>query len=544
MIARNLVILVILCLWEGLLESASASKIVRRRGVGGSHLVKLGESRSADQWDKGEDSNATPMVALRNLISHEQASAAGSLAYSKSHPSSVSNKEKQSFKPEREVDSVSKKDMTLYVLSSNKPLHQDVKKVKNNTKSVETSSSGRLEKTLTIHHKFELHSNKTRFKSSSKSRNKPDLSVHTTGMPGGGLSLDSNRKLNLTGSYGVLKLLSKENLVRIVNSQMQRVPGLSFPSKGSRSRKRDLIDVNHRQLEPQKDQRQDMAATQAHIGFDNQTAFPYASTVTSQDLKQDQGVDARINPPSGSKLALSKGQYNLGIQNSDGGDNKGKHLVHFLSTPHSEVSLSPAKEAMLSQTEPPLTSTKHLPVYAVPETNDSPPSMLTMQPLGARLGNRAADSHRDPLTESAHTVHTELSTAQYLTDEDYKLVNSSHVLRLHPAPKWSPSAKDTEMQAVDSENGKGLVFEEAESEGEEDAPDPTEGRGPRSRSRRSWIWNQFFVIEEYAGPEPVLIGRVRKIYMFFSIYNTEAVNTYEYFMNISYSLACLFIWVI
>jgi len=31
----------------------------------------------------------------------------------------------------------------------------------------------------------------------------------------------------------------------------------------------------------------------------------------------------------------------------------------------------------------------------------------------------------------------------------------------------------------------------------------------QSRSRRSWIWNQFFVIEEYSGPEPVLIGRVR-----------------------------------
>lgn len=28
------------------------------------------------------------------------------------------------------------------------------------------------------------------------------------------------------------------------------------------------------------------------------------------------------------------------------------------------------------------------------------------------------------------------------------------------------------------------------------------------RRRRSWLWNQFFVIEEYKGPEPVLIGRV------------------------------------
>ncbi|KAK3519280.1 hypothetical protein QTP70_023116 [Hemibagrus guttatus] len=30
-----------------------------------------------------------------------------------------------------------------------------------------------------------------------------------------------------------------------------------------------------------------------------------------------------------------------------------------------------------------------------------------------------------------------------------------------------------------------------------------------SRRRRSWIWNQFFVIEEYSGPEPVLLGRLR-----------------------------------
>lgn len=38
---------------------------------------------------------------------------------------------------------------------------------------------------------------------------------------------------------------------------------------------------------------------------------------------------------------------------------------------------------------------------------------------------------------------------------------------------------------------------------------PEDGRsGPRSRCRRSWLWNQFFVIEEYRGPEPVLIGRV------------------------------------
>ncbi|XP_063310925.1 cadherin-24 [Pelobates fuscus] len=35
-----------------------------------------------------------------------------------------------------------------------------------------------------------------------------------------------------------------------------------------------------------------------------------------------------------------------------------------------------------------------------------------------------------------------------------------------------------------------------------------QGPGPPLRSKRSWVWNQFFVIEEYAGPEPVLIGRL------------------------------------
>ena len=30
------------------------------------------------------------------------------------------------------------------------------------------------------------------------------------------------------------------------------------------------------------------------------------------------------------------------------------------------------------------------------------------------------------------------------------------------------------------------------------------------RSKRGWVWNQFFVIEEYTGPDPVLVGRVSR----------------------------------
>lgn len=506
MIARNLLLLMFLSLWGGLLGGNLANKILRRRGVAGSHMARRGESKSADQWDESEDSNAMAMVTLRNLISREQLSDSG-FPYSKIV---LSTKERQSIKPKREVDSVSRKQGMPAILSSNKALNMDMKRVNNNTRSVETSSTVRLEKSF-IHHKVELHSNKTRVKSGPRSRSRPDLSVHATGMPGKGFGVDSNRKLNLTGSYGMLKLLSKENLVRIVNSQMQKVPGLGFLSKGSRSRKRDLIDVNHGQLEAQKEQRQDMAVIQPHTAFDNQTAFPYASTVTSPDLYPHQNTATHINLPTEAKPALSKEQDSLGTQGSDGRDNRSKHLVRSLSTPRSEVSFGPEKEVMISQTEPPFTTSKNLPMYVLSETNDSPPSVLTMQPLGARGGNRAAESRRDPLTESAHTAEADPGTAKFLTDEDYKLVNSSHVLRLQPAPKWSHGVKAAEFQAVDLVNGNGLVFEEAsQSEAEKEVQQSLEGKRSRSRSRRSWIWNQFFVIEEYAGPEPVLIGRVSK----------------------------------
>lgn len=33
------------------------------------------------------------------------------------------------------------------------------------------------------------------------------------------------------------------------------------------------------------------------------------------------------------------------------------------------------------------------------------------------------------------------------------------------------------------------------------------------RSRRSWVWNQFFILEEYTGDEPLYVGKVQ-IYIF------------------------------
>lgn len=479
MIARNLFFLVSLVLWEELTGGATIGKIVRRKGVGTSHLGKLVER------DASIDANALPVVTLRNLISYEQTADAGTYSYSKTLQGRATqlaaNDERKALKPKREVESVDKKEVALH--TSNKELAHEAKKAKNNTKNID-GKAGKSDKSL--HHKSELHGNRTRLMCRSRYR-----SDSGTGVPGKGLSTDSTRKLNLTGSYGVLKLLSKENLVRIVNSQMQSVPSRSAANKGGRSRKRDLIDVNHGQLEAQKVQKQDIPVAPLHSGLDNQTALQNGSPVTGPDLSRDPADGTRNNPPGEVGPDVGRGQARVGLQGP----------VRSPSTPGSEVGLSPEKEVITSQTESPLASTKHLPPRVLSATNDAPPSVLTMQPLGARGG--AADSHRDPLAESVHSAQTNLSTAQYPPDEDNKLVNSSHVLKLHPAPEWSRLAKETSTQVGSLETGDGLVFEEAEEDVERAEP-----MVPRSRSRRSWIWNQFFVIEEYAGPEPVLIGRV------------------------------------
>ncbi|KAG7488319.1 hypothetical protein MATL_G00032570, partial [Megalops atlanticus] len=87
--------------------------------------------------------------------------------------------------------------------------------------------------------------------------------------------------------------------------------------------------------------------------------------------------------------------------------------------------------------------------------------------------------------------------------------DSSHFLKLQPDSNQEPGGAVERADSgvtVDSWRGggmgRGLVFQEAEDgRGQE-------GEETRSRRRRSWIWNQFFVIEEYSGPEPVLIGRL------------------------------------
>lgn len=34
---------------------------------------------------------------------------------------------------------------------------------------------------------------------------------------------------------------------------------------------------------------------------------------------------------------------------------------------------------------------------------------------------------------------------------------------------------------------------------------------PLRREKRGWVWNQFFVLEEYAEDKPLYVGKVRKL---------------------------------
>ncbi|XDV46757.1 hypothetical protein PO909_016597 [Leuciscus waleckii] len=43
---------------------------------------------------------------------------------------------------------------------------------------------------------------------------------------------------------------------------------------------------------------------------------------------------------------------------------------------------------------------------------------------------------------------------------------------------------------------------------------PTHSRDALQRQKRNWVWNQFFVLEEYTGMEPLYVGKVRTLHSF------------------------------
>ncbi|KAI4882655.1 hypothetical protein NFI96_014646 [Prochilodus magdalenae] len=463
MAERWILLLVPLFLWEGLVGTTSVAKVVRRRGLGSVHSQLRGGNGVANQWDANLEKNGMPVVRLKELIGAEKLEDRAT-GHPKGGPSNGAPPEELrdfNAKPLLQVEDSSKRvrlavDGTRDVLES--------RRNRNGTKTMEVlPKSGRLDKGIPIHHKIDssLRLNRTRFKSPLRSRGRSSPGILSNAK---GAMLDSPHKLNLTGSYGVLKLISKDSLVRIVNSQLQN--GLNFQNKISHSRKRDLIDMDHSQAEEPDIKRQDRAVAPDVREPDNRnkTVEPHSSTVANPDGNPDQTVRTLRGPVSDAAPSSREDEKKTSTASW-----RSKHYTtHVASTPQ-----SPLVEL----------NTEGYP-YPGHSTASRAPSQT--DPDAKQESGLDFSTTQDPMSKASGSV------------------DGGHILKLPPNPERGGNPGGTPTEAWAAQGHHGLVFQEME-EDEDKVWIPKEGS--RSRRRRSWIWNQFFVIEEYAGPEPVLIGR-------------------------------------
>lgn len=98
------------------------------------------------------------------------------------------------------------------------------------------------------------------------------------------------------------------------------------------------------------------------------------------------------------------------------------------------------------------------------------------------------------LTPAVEETKTDRSTQDGQSD--------ASVIPLKPPPGLNSSGQEVQTVMMGNQESDSSGDFHRTFTGPDEMPSQT-------RSRRSWIWNQFFVIEEYSGPEPVLIGRVR-----------------------------------
>lgn len=484
MIDRRLLLLVSLCFVGG----ACISKIVRRRGVSSIQTQHTGNGAN-DQWDTSLERNGNTMTRLKELIGPEEIEE--QITAHQSHgASSIFTKEHfvgYNAKPPVQVNEDS--DQVDFKVQAPVDDTLELKRSRNSTRK-----GGRVDKWIPKHHRTTsgMHFNRTRFKIPPRSRSSSNFAIHTTA----GTKVvtpDSPRKLNLTGS--LLKLISKENLVRIVNSQLQSVPGLNIPGKMSHSRKRDLINMDHSQMEALKLKKQDRTGAPELYNADNQTAELHSSTYTNASLNSDQTVHTLFK------------QFNMNLGEEDRKTEargvpvtaswKYKHFTtHIASTPQSEI--------MTSTETNPFAGQRDMGVSHTPSQIDSG--------LRPDVFSSLTERSLDVKEESDQRALMPFSVTQNPLIKISEPIDSSHILKLPPDPEWGrKEVEESGEMTVDSRlgrGGQGLVFQEMD-EDEDEGRNQQKGQISRSRRRRSWIWNQFFVIEEYAGPEPVLIGRVR-----------------------------------
>ncbi|XP_066536762.1 cadherin-18 [Hoplias malabaricus] len=488
---KQIFLLVSLCLWVGFAGASSITKVVRRRGLGSVHSQLHGGNGVGNQLDASSEKNGMPVVRLKELIGDDRPVGHSKGAKNNEAPQASNQEEVLDFnvKPSLEVADSSK---IVHLAAEDTRDMLEPRRNRNSTKSTEvTLKSGRTDKATPSHHKTDsnLHFNRTRFKSPTRSRGRPSPGILSNAMAPKTNMLDSH-KLNLTGSYGVLKLISKDSLVRIVNSQLQN--GLNFQNKMSHSRKRDLIDMDRIQLEEPEIKRQDRAVTpDVHLS-DNRTKTltvePHSSTITNPKGNPDQVVHTLWKPISEPTTYLREEEKKTEARGVAATASwKSKHYTtHVASTPQSELLANTEVSLFMDSSD--MSSSVH------------PAFRIDFDPKKSSETERTFNEQ----DESG----LKFSATQDPTSKASDSFDGSHILKLPPNPERAGGALDSAVVTVDTHPGRGhhgLVFQEME---EDDGKGWSPKEGPRSRRRRSWIWNQFFVIEEYAGPEPVLIGRL------------------------------------
>ncbi|XP_076852626.1 uncharacterized protein LOC143507121 [Brachyhypopomus gauderio] len=486
----RLLLLVALCLWGGLVGGGSTAKIVRRRGLGSAHSQLHGGNGVTGQWDTRLEKNGMQVFRLKELIGTDKV-ADTFMGYAKSAQnegiaSLLEQEEPYNFN----AKSSQRKDEESWVrgLAVDGP-REPTESRRNSSKIAEAvSKRGRADNGLPAHHKIEptAHLNRTRFRSAPRSRGRTGPGALNNAMAPKGTLLDSPHKLNLSGSYGVLKLISKDNLVRIVNSQLQN--GLNFQHKISHSRKRDLIDMDRSQPEEPEMKTQDKAFIAAVSESENHNSsqiVEFSSAITNPSVNPDQTLNILWKPSSEITQNSREEEKKLEQWGATTSWWSKHYTTHVASTPQSDL---------------------------IANTEASPfnrPALITRGSMLHTLSETDANEQSGP---NVHTAGREFGATQDPGSRTSDASNSSHILKLHPNPDWrgGVAKEDSRQMTVDTgpgQDGRGLVFQEIEVE-KDNGWSPKEGEGSRSRSRRSWIWNQFFVIEEYAGPEPVLIGRL------------------------------------
>ncbi|XP_072544386.1 cadherin-24 isoform X2 [Salminus brasiliensis] len=506
---RWILLLISLCLWKGLLGSGSVTKVVRRRGLVSVHSQLHGDIGVASQRDTlSSEKNGMPVVRLKELIGadkeDDKAVSHSKSAQSNEGPPVSSQDELLDFSAKSPLQLEDPNKRVRMAVDGSRDVLESNRKNRNSTKGTESApKSGQIEKGISVHHKVDssLHLNRTRFKYPPRSRG-----ILGKGRVPKGALLDSPHKINLTGSYGVLKLISKDSLVRIVNSQLQN--GLNFQNKISHSRKRDLIDMDRSQAEEPEIKRKDRAITpdvhESDIHNKTLIVEPHSSTITNPNVNPDQMGHTLWKPISeltSSSREDEKKTEARGIAATASW--RGKHYTtHVASTPQSELVASTEGSPFTGHGDTSVSvhdGISHGPSQTVSDARKSYSVELSVET------ERTVDA-KEEQGQDVHMTIPEFSATQDPSKASDS-VDNSHILKLPPNPEWGggTSSRGMMVDTWPGQGGHGLVFQEME-EDEDKGWSPKQG--PRSRRRRSWIWNQFFVIEEYAGPEPVLIGRL------------------------------------